>query len=53
MCILVTLTFDMSYGRSPPRIDGMVSLKVDNLAYRTTVEDLRRIFSRYGEVGMF
>ncbi|VDM19240.1 unnamed protein product [Hydatigera taeniaeformis] len=41
----------MSYGRSPPRIDGMVSLKVDNLAYRTTVEDLRRIFSRYGEVG--
>ncbi|KAL5112194.1 hypothetical protein TcWFU_005652 [Taenia crassiceps] len=39
----------MSYGRSPPRIDGMVSLKVDNLAYRTTVEDLRRIFSRYGE----
>ncbi|VDD77031.1 unnamed protein product [Mesocestoides corti] len=41
----------MSYGRSPPRIDGMVSLKVDNLAYRTTVEDLRRVFTRYGDVG--
>uniref|UniRef100_A0A0X3P3T9 RRM domain-containing protein n=1 Tax=Schistocephalus solidus TaxID=70667 RepID=A0A0X3P3T9_SCHSO len=40
-----------SYGRSPPRIEGMVSLKVDNLAYRTTLEDLRRVFGRYGEVG--
>nr|CAX79231.1 Splicing factor, arginine/serine-rich 2 [Schistosoma japonicum] len=39
------------YGRSPPRIDGMVSLKVDNLAYRTTIDDLRRVFSRFGEVG--
>ncbi|VDL99579.1 unnamed protein product [Schistocephalus solidus] len=39
------------YGRSPPRIEGMVSLKVDNLAYRTTLEDLRRVFGRYGEVG--
>ncbi|KAA3677733.1 splicing factor, arginine/serine-rich 2 [Paragonimus westermani] len=37
--------------RSPPPIDGMVSLKVDNLAYRTTIDDLRRIFNRYGEVG--
>lgn len=37
--------------RSPPRIDGMVSLKVDNLAYKTTVEDLHRIFGRYGDVG--
>ncbi|KAG5450913.1 Serine/arginine-rich splicing factor 8 [Clonorchis sinensis] len=39
------------YAKSPPRIEGMVSLKVDNLAYRTTIEDLRRVFSRYGEVG--
>ncbi|KER31025.1 hypothetical protein T265_02698 [Opisthorchis viverrini] len=38
------------YAKSPPRIEGMVSLKVDNLAYRTTIEDLRRVFSRYGEV---
>lgn len=42
----------MSNGRSPPRIEGMISLKVDNLAYRTTVDDLRKIFSRYGDVGM-
>ncbi|CAH1179006.1 unnamed protein product [Phaedon cochleariae] len=41
----------MSYGRPPPRIEGMVSLKVDNLTYRTTVEDLRRAFERCGEVG--
>ncbi|XP_076458739.1 serine/arginine-rich splicing factor 2-like [Babylonia areolata] len=41
----------MSYGRSPPNIEGMVSLKVDNLTYRTTPEDLRRAFEKYGDVG--
>ena len=41
----------MSFGRAPPSIDGMVSLKVDNLTYRTTPEDLRREFDKYGEVG--
>ncbi|XP_005100172.1 serine/arginine-rich splicing factor 2 [Aplysia californica] len=40
-----------SYGRGPPSIDGMVSLKVDNLTYRTTPEDLRRAFEKYGDVG--
>lgn len=40
-----------SYGRPPPRIEGMVSLKVDNLTYRTTPDDLRRVFERCGEVG--
>ena len=39
--------------RTPPNIESMVSLKVDNLSYRTTVEDLKRYFSRYGEVGKF
>lgn len=29
----------------------MISLKVDNLTYRTTPEDLRRVFERCGEVG--
>jgi arginine/serine-rich splicing factor 2 len=29
----------------------MVSLKVDNLTYRTTPEDLRRAFEKYGDVG--
>merc|ERR1712241_1492654 len=29
----------------------MVSLKVDNLTYRTTPEDLRRAFDKYGDVG--
>lgn len=42
----------MSYSaRPPPKIDGMVSLKVDNLTYRTTPEDLRRVFERCGDVG--
>ncbi len=41
----------MSYGRGPPAIEGMVSLKVDNLTYRTTPEDLRHAFEKYGEVG--
>lgn len=41
----------MSYGRGPPEIDGMTSLKVDNLTYRTTPEDLRRAFDKYGDVG--
>ncbi len=30
---------------------GMVSLKVDNLTYRTSPEDLRRVFEKYGDVG--
>lgn len=41
----------MSYGRSPPNIGGMESLKVDNLTYRTTPDELRRAFDKYGEVG--
>lgn len=35
----------------PPNIEGMVSLKVDNLSYRITPEELLPIFERYGEVG--
>ena len=41
----------MSYGRGPPDIHGMCSLKVDNLTYRTTPEDLRHEFEKYGDVG--
>lgn len=37
--------------KPPPRIDEMISLKVDNLSYRTTLEDIRRAFERCGEVG--
>ena len=40
----------MSYG-PPPNIRGMISLKVDNLSYRTTPDDLRRTFEKYGDVG--
>lgn len=41
----------MSYGRAPPDVDGMTSLKVDNLTYRTAPETLRRVFEKYGHVG--
>lgn len=29
----------------------MVSLKVDNLTYRTTVEDLQNVFTKFGKIG--
>jgi len=37
--------------RRPPNIEGMVSLKVDNLSYRTSPEDLKPLFEKYGDVG--
>ena len=37
--------------RGPPEIEGMTSLKVDNLTYRTTIGDLEHVFSKYGELG--
>merc|ERR1712180_580344 len=37
--------------RGPPNIEGMTSLKVDNLSYRTSTETLRRKFERYGDIG--
>jgi arginine/serine-rich splicing factor 2 len=36
---------------TPPNVDVMYSLKVDNLTYRTRVEDLRRIFDKFGPIG--
>ncbi|EDO29859.1 predicted protein [Nematostella vectensis] len=43
------MSFDSQ--RGPPEIDGMTSLKVDNLTYRTTVEDLKQVFKKYGDLG--
>nr|CAB3265880.1 serine/arginine-rich splicing factor 2-like [Phallusia mammillata] len=37
--------------RPPPGVDTMVSLKVDNLTYRTSPESLKRAFEKYGDVG--
>lgn len=39
------------YGRKPPNVEGMVSLKVDNLVFRVTPDDLRPLFEKYGDVG--
>lgn len=42
----------MNYFRYAPHvIKGMISLKVGNLTYRTTEDDLREIFKKYGKVG--
>ncbi|KAG3271907.1 serine/arginine-rich splicing factor 2-like [Ictidomys tridecemlineatus] len=41
----------MSYSRPPPNVEGMTSLKVDNLTYRTSPNTLRRVFQKYGPVG--
>ena len=40
-----------NYGRRPPNVEGMVSLKVDNLSFRMTPDEIKPIFEKYGEVG--
>ncbi|CAM4812444.1 unnamed protein product [Rotaria magnacalcarata] len=42
---------DGDHRATPPNIDVMYSLKVDNLTYRTRVEDLRRCFEKFGDIG--
>lgn len=42
---------DGDHRSTPPNIDTMFSLKVDNLTYRTRVEDLRRCFEKFGPIG--
>ncbi|CAB3411218.1 unnamed protein product [Caenorhabditis bovis] len=37
--------------RPPPEIEGLTSLKIDNLSYHTSINELRRIFERYGDIG--
>ncbi|GMT14776.1 hypothetical protein PFISCL1PPCAC_6073, partial [Pristionchus fissidentatus] len=37
--------------RPPPEIEGLTSLKVDNISYNTSPNDLRRLFDKYGEIG--
>jgi arginine/serine-rich splicing factor 2 len=38
-------------GAGTQNVDVMYSLKVDNLTYRTRVEDLRRYFDKFGPIG--
>ena len=40
-----------SSGPPPRDVDRMVSLKVDNISYRTTSDELLRYFEKYGRVG--
>lgn len=42
------------YGASregPPDLEGMISLKVDNLTFRTTMEEVEEVFQKYGKIG--
>jgi len=43
----------MSYRnrQDPPDVEGMTSLKIDNISTRTGPNELRRAFDRYGEIG--
>eukprot|EP00595_Chromulina_sp_UTEXLB2642_P000067 CAMPEP_0196762110 /NCGR_PEP_ID=MMETSP1095-20130614/1478_1 /TAXON_ID=96789 ORGANISM="Chromulina nebulosa, Strain UTEXLB2642" /NCGR_SAMPLE_ID=MMETSP1095 /ASSEMBLY_ACC=CAM_ASM_000446 /LENGTH=223 /DNA_ID=CAMNT_0042112475 /DNA_START=41 /DNA_END=713 /DNA_ORIENTATION=- len=34
-----------------PNVEGMITLKVDNITYRSGKEELEKAFSKYGEVG--
>ena len=38
-------------GHRIPNTASMVSLKVDNISYRTSGEDLRPLFEKYGDIG--
>ena len=35
----------------PPDTSNMVSLKVDNLTYRTSADDIGYLFEKYGKIG--
>ena len=39
------------FKRPPSDIASMTSIKVGNLNYRTTAEDLQNTFSKFGEIG--
>lgn len=34
-------------GNGPPNIDGMITLKIDNIPYNSTVDELRHTFEKY------
>ncbi|RWS12723.1 Serine/arginine rich splicing factor-like protein, partial [Dinothrombium tinctorium] len=40
-----------SKGTFPPNIEGMTSLKVDNITQRTGVNLLKKVFSKFGDLG--
>lgn len=40
-----------SYNRPPNDINEMSTLKVDNLTFRTTPDQLRKIFDKFGDIG--
>ena len=40
----------MSMARRP-NIDGLVTLKIDNVSHRTVVEDLEILFGKFGRIG--
>jgi len=41
----------MAFRRPPSDVDRMTSLRVGNLPFRATAEDLQPLFEKYGDVG--
>jgi len=41
----------MSFRRPPSDVDRMTSLRVGNLPFRASAEDLQPLFEKYGDVG--
>jgi len=41
----------MAFRRPPADVERMTSLRVGNLPYRCTTEDLEPLFEKFGEVG--
>ncbi|TMW66995.1 hypothetical protein Poli38472_012111 [Pythium oligandrum] len=36
---------------APPNVDAMITLKVDNVPFQVAPEELKELFTKYGEVG--
>ena len=37
--------------KAPPGLHEMHSIKIDNISYTTSVEQLRKAFDRFGDIG--
>jgi RNA recognition motif-containing protein len=37
--------------KGPPNVDGLFTLKVDNISFRTSAEILREEFGKFGDLG--
>ena len=40
-----------TFRRPPPDISNLFSVRVDNISYRTSADELRHMFEKFGEIG--